>query len=431
MKIKCILLVFTINLFVTCNIFSQSITVTSVSKTQFCVGDEFTVDYTATGTFNDDNVFVVQLSYPDGNFNNFYNIGNLKTTNSGTISCKTPNDLSTNFNYKIRIISSKPYIVGTIYDNYLSIYAQVNPYFEPEKRGYLIGDEVIFLNKSSNATNFDWDFGVGASPSTFNGRTPPHVIYSNEGLKSVTLSAKNDGGCLKTYTLGNSKDPDNVLCLYSCKPKIDSNAVVITNDTSITYGNSDVWICSSGKCNAVFSDYRNFFIEPGGTLVYDRSFPKTAKAIYAKPGACIIVPEYLTFPIVHSNGISINFIDNWYADETYELICDDLEFDYSEAPEAGKIAQHLAVDDASLINNLNIFPNPSDGLINISLSSESPTFEISIIDVLGNEIYKEKINNSQTTWNGKIDLSGFSSGIYFVKIFDRNKSITKSIVLYN
>jgi len=187
MKTKIILLVFTIILFVTGNTFSQTISITSVSKTQLCVGDEFTVDYVASGTFEDDNVFVVQLSYPNGDFSNFYNIGNNKSMNSGSIICKIPDNLSTNPNYKIRIMSSEPYLVGDVYENDLSVFAKIVPYFEPEKPGYLIGDEVKFKNLSSNASKFTWYFGTDTDISTFEGRNPPPIKYSTQGMKQLVL----------------------------------------------------------------------------------------------------------------------------------------------------------------------------------------------------------------------------------------------------
>jgi hypothetical protein len=64
-------------------------------------------------------------------------------------------------------------------------------------------------------------------------------------------------------------------------------------------------------------------------------------------------------------------------------------------------------------NILSIFPNPSSGKFQLTLSnSKSGTIEV--MDVLGNKILRSEIKNETT----EVDLSDHQSGIYFVRITD-------------
>lgn len=55
--------------------------------------------------------------------------------------------------------------------------------------------QVTFLSKSSGYASLSWSFGEGASMSTASAEGPYTVTYSTPGVKTITLEAKNGGGC--------------------------------------------------------------------------------------------------------------------------------------------------------------------------------------------------------------------------------------------
>ena len=74
--------------------------------------------------------------------------------------------------------------------------------------------------------------------------------------------------------------------------------------------------------------------------------------------------------------------------------------------------------------NFNIFPNPSNGILYLTKDKiEKST--ISILNVLGQEVYQTEFNNQTTS----IDLSSFENGAYLIKLNIANSVLTKQFIL--
>jgi len=81
-------------------------------------------------------------------------------------------------------------------------------------------------------------------------------------------------------------------------------------------------------------------------------------------------------------------------------------------------------------SNLVIYPNPTRGLLNIEfdlIGSKEAT--LSLVNILGDVVYTESIDNETIKYSNKLDLSNYSNGIYFVKLKKENGVITKKVIL--
>lgn len=84
----------------------------------------------------------------------------------------------------------------------------------------------------------------------------------------------------------------------------------------------------------------------------------------------------------------------------------------------------LSVGDFS-INDIQIYPNPSNDVFNIKLNNISE-FNYLVTDITGKVILQER----QITQNNyALDMSGFSTGMYFLRIESEGRSLTKKLVL--
>ena len=81
------------------------------------------------------------------------------------------------------------------------------------------------------------------------------------------------------------------------------------------------------------------------------------------------------------------------------------------------------IEDYTLANSINIFPNPTTGTVQVQ-SSKFKVQNISVYDVYGKLLKAEAI----TDFNNIIDLSGYAAGVYFLRISTENGVATKRIV---
>lgn len=80
------------------------------------------------------------------------------------------------------------------------------------------------------------------------------------------------------------------------------------------------------------------------------------------------------------------------------------------------------------ITDIAIYPNPTNGKFTIDkIGRHGEIGKFEIYNIFGEKIYSNyKFNQGITN---EIDLSAFSKGIYFVKIYDRKKILVKKIVV--
>jgi PKD repeat protein len=78
-------------------------------------------------------------------------------------------------------------------------------------------------------------------------------------------------------------------------------------------------------------------------------------------------------------------------------------------------SSYITVDDCNAIEDdfaskINIYPNPTDGILNIELPEANATLKIS--NILGKEVISMQLSSDHTV----IDLNSLSAGMYFVEI---------------
>lgn len=84
--------------------------------------------------------------------------------------------------------------------------------------------------------------------------------------------------------------------------------------------------------------------------------------------------------------------------------------------------QNTAINELDLANSISIYPNPTNGIFSVEADNME---SIEITSITGEIIKQLVVNNNKTT----IDLTSFSSGIYFAKIITDKGSAIKKIVL--
>jgi len=82
------------------------------------------------------------------------------------------------------------------------------------------------------------------------------------------------------------------------------------------------------------------------------------------------------------------------------------------------------------IDEITIYPNPSQDVFNVefnSLSRQDLTFRI--INVVGAVVYTENLNEFVGQYTKQVDLSTYKKGVYFLEITTDNGVINKKLIL--
>jgi hypothetical protein len=77
-------------------------------------------------------------------------------------------------------------------------------------------------------------------------------------------------------------------------------------------------------------------------------------------------------------------------------------------------------------NSFKIYPNPTNGLINININNYVGELQIKVYDLNGRQVYNQNVNNFNNT--NTVDLESLSTGIYVLKLQGKNLNHSEKII---
>ena len=94
-------------------------------------------------------------------------------------------------------------------------------------------------------------------------------------------------------------------------------------------------------------------------------------------------------------------------------------------------AEELEIMNEELSNEpLQVYPNPSSGLLNIRLQPERDIFQtVEVYNQLGQKVESFELSFTKEMPAVELQLSDLTDGIYFVRVYDGNTVQTRKVVL--
>ena len=221
------------------------------------------------------------------------------------------------------------------------------------------GEPVVFYDHSTGANifSYQWNFGSGGVPGDTIGPGPHSIFYSNPGSKAVLLTIENPAG---------PSSRARSLIIY---PWPNANFAVNLSDSTAQFSNN------STEADSYFWDFGD------GNSSTDSSPTHT----FSGAGSYIVQ--------LHATNTCTTHVFS----QTVEVF-------------------HVGVPTVSLSRELMIYPNPSEGLVNVSLpTAVSETLKLELISPDGKTTrlgLPEKIGPQATI---SLDLSINPRGVYFLK----------------
>ena len=84
----------------------------------------------------------------------------------------------------------------------------------------------------------------------------------------------------------------------------------------------------------------------------------------------------------------------------------------------------------STFENFAVWPNPSNGFINLSLSpSSNENIQVSLYDIKGSRVYTEDFESNGVVFQQSIDFNTLNAGIYFIKVSSNGIQKTTKLII--
>ncbi len=250
------------------------------------------------------------------------------------------------------------------------------------------GDMVNFEDASAGSVvSWNWTF-EGGSPATSSEQNPT-VIYSVSGTYDVSLEVS-DG----TETVSTLIEDYVAIGAVPEQPDLPEGEVEIcTNYTPLTY------------------EYSTLGAPTADSYTWEL-LPVEAGSISGTDNMCEVefTEGWMGTATIKVKGMN-DCGEGVFSDEL-EVMCDICE----------------GVDERTLENSLQIYPNPTTGVFTVEFSQGTGQTDIRIMNILGEFVYENNLEVLSIT-KVSVDLSNLTKGVYFAKVKSGDAEIVRKVVV--
>lgn len=374
----------------------QSYALTAISTKKvygvpFCAGSSITIGYLVDAPANTGNVFSAELSDENGDFTSPVVIGSINKTTGGSIPCVIPLGMATSNKYRIRVVSSNPVVIGSESQNKVPI--------NPKPNGLSVN------NITACSATLNW----ASLPTADNYKVQYRITGSD------TWSATLDAGAATSYTFSNLEAATNydfkVRAVCANGEKSDWRKASAATSSCAIPTNFIVTVIGLTTSSLDWADAAC----SGGYLFRYRGYGE---------------PDWINLTSATSNINLTGLLPATLYEAQVANVCGSGASEYTSSiiweTEYFRVAGNAGPE-----ADLHVYPNPSNGIFNVSYTSSvdrSPV-EISVQNVYG-QVIKHVITKSVEGINSEeIDLPNVAAGVYLVSIRTGENEIMTSLVI--
>ena len=267
------------------------------------------------------------------------------------------------------------------------------------------------------------DLDCGTSDPAITGTIiPSQSLASSAGKSSLGTwlliardgVAQNAGQFVAGYLVGASITVCSVQA-NSSVPNFVNNTINVTANGASVFTTSDIE-ASTPSQTAVQQVYTIVTLPIKGSIT--------------KNGATMIVGETYTQADVNSGIMG-------YTNSQTTLFTDSFKVDITNSVGGWLPNQFVNLEATTLssnlfnLSNVSIYPNPSNGIINVRFETISnDIIKIALYDLQGRNIYSSNHINNQSLFDEPIATGKLSNGVYLLKVSQGNRSATKRVIIF-
>ena len=233
----------------------------------------------------------------------------------------------------------------------------------------------------------------------------------------------------------------NVDCVVNVPLYIYINSTLRTYNDLYSYGNANGWLWNSSNSNFRNVIYNDQYSSNCDLLAANNWLPAIAGTnVTFQSGA--FVPPNLFFTIDSQGTIqktnvlftdlgSYNFVYT-ICDKNYPTVCSN-GIGWVSVLSGARPSKNIdgfvknEENDISDLEKIVIYPNPSEGIFNLSFSGKiNNEVKLTVTNIIGQILFEKK---AFEVTNFELDLSRYTSGTYILKISNEEKTINRKLIL--
>ncbi|MBU2928366.1 T9SS type A sorting domain-containing protein, partial [Winogradskyella psychrotolerans] len=283
-----------------------------------------------------------------------------------------------------------------------------------------------------------------------------YLWSTGETTQSIVVSPLSTANYSVTVTLGEQTDTDDVMVFVDPSPD-----VVIANGDSVDILSGDFVTLSASGANTYQWDngatQPNIAVSPSITTTYEvkgyigdcyddkQVTVNVLQPVVADAGedVLICIDDNTTLTAsggddyVWSTGETTPTITVSPTETTDYTVTVFNSLDFDEATVRVEVDLDCAIDSIQPIDedevelNFDVYPNPASDFVNVKITGTLNVSDINIYDVTGKLVKHSKITNENFSYTTttQIGIRSLQSGVYFVKLIDKNRAITKKLLI--
>ena len=209
-----------------------------------------------------------------------------------------------------------------------------------------------------------------------------------------------------------------------------TNSVALKNFGSSTVDISGYWFCNFPAYGQVSSMTSTVMLNPGEEIniassvnfaVADGEFGLYNTNSF---GSDTAMEDYIQWGNAGHQRESVAVAKGIWDAGTFINVAPPFEYTGNGSQDGVAYWSTLGIEDFEQVGNITLYPNPSNSILNIHVQTTGANGTIEVYNILGKKVISQELVSEAT----KIDVSGWNSGVYLVKISSENGEETKRFV---
>ena len=273
--------------------------------------------------------------------------------------------------------------------------------------GASVDFDMVF--NAQNGYNFPTGFAASGQPGGSTVTFSPTLI-SDTGLVTMNVSNLAPGNHTITVTPGGNASKNLVLN-------------ITVHPTNPVVGDGDTQYSVNSGSYTTFNDGATVTIAPGDDLGLNLPTSFAGSLLWTSPNGTQYTTDTVNFSSVVDGNTAVE--GAWTVVALFD----------NECSNSSETVNFTVVIDPTLLavnenefDNLSVYPNPTNGMLNIGSSNNLDNAKVSVFDIAG-RVLNNSVSAKHNSGNElSLNMSQLASGVYFVTIEDKDHKSTKKII---